>query len=161
MPLSCVLAKCLRYCVGTCIHKGRPSASSCVPNTSIRCSSVRLHLTSARMLFCCGLGGNRSKGSPRSSKFDEKGFRDNVQDLGRAYRHRSIELIKTCQTLSVASTQKFEQDLKLTKYLPPPPPTTYTSRLTSLRRICKCVKTMRCSDRACSPPIAEGPEPRI
>ena len=74
------------------------------------------------MLFC-GLGGNRTKDSSSSSKFDEKGFRDNVQDLGRAYRHRAIELIKTCQTLSVASMQEFEQDVMLTRYLPPPPTT--------------------------------------
>ena len=69
------------------------------------------------MLFCCGLGGNPTKDS--SSTFDEKSFRDNVQDLGRAYRHRGIELIKICQTLSAASPQRFEQDVKLTRYLLP------------------------------------------
>jgi hypothetical protein len=65
------------------------------------------------MSFCCGL--TRSK-SPSTALYDKKGFSDYVHDKGQAYRHRAIELIRTCQSLSAASEQRFHQDAALTRY---------------------------------------------
>src|SRR6266581_1425476 len=130
---SCVLPKCLVYYMGMWqreyIRLRRPS---CVPNIS-----VRLCPTSTRMRFPFGLGGSRptrpkapkAPKAPSSKHFDGKAFSDYVHDIGRAYRHRAIELIRICQRFSGASEQSFDQDKALTRYLLP---ANRTSMLTSL-----------------------------
>jgi len=66
------------------------------------------------MLFCCGLGGRRRS---KKFEFDGNAFSDYVHDIGRAYRHRAIELIKICQRFSDASDQSYSQHTALTSAL--------------------------------------------
>jgi len=60
----------------------------------------------------------RSLGGPRRNKqLDGNADSDHVHGIGRAYRHRAIELIKICQRFSAVSEQSFSQDRALTRAL--------------------------------------------
>ncbi len=61
------------------------------------------------MVFCC------SERPQDPNQFDVKAFCDTVHDIGKAYRHRAIELIKICRRFSAASDQSFRQATELSK----------------------------------------------
>jgi len=51
------------------------------------------------------------------TEFDELAFSDHVQDFGRAYRHRTTELIRICQRFFGPADQSFDQNKALSKVL--------------------------------------------
>jgi len=59
----------------------------------------------------------RLGGRLRNKELDGNAFSDHMHDIGRAYRHRAIELIRICQRFSAVSEQSFSQDRALTRAL--------------------------------------------
>jgi hypothetical protein len=61
------------------------------------------------MVFCC------PERPQDPNHFDVNAFCDAVNDIGKACRHRAVELIKICGRFSAASDQSFRQATELSK----------------------------------------------